>query len=441
MRQIYATVAILFPLLLLAACGLLGKEEKAPGTTATPAIPTAANTPTRASTAATPEPIALASSAMTLTLWTSPDMAPRTELPGGTTLLDQLNAFDSSHPDLNLYVELKTIADQGGILSYLRSGRSIAPSILPDVILLSTHHLRDAAAQDLIYPLDDLLDEEMVNDLYPVARELAADEFLYGYPFALTNFQHLVYNSNVITATLPGNWPDLIAADRGHFIFPAAGPVGAEFTLQLYLAGGGTLLNDAGQPALQVDPLADAFRQIEQGVTANFIDVESGNTVTVEQAWQILQNQPDHIAQTTAAHFLRQQVLDGSGTYNYVPLPGPNGPLPSLVDGWTWAISTPDPARQALAAELISWLASSQNLGEWSFQSRILPARRSAFLFWPQDEPYVAFLQEQIANARPFPDGANTTLLAALNDGTSDVVLGLTTTQAAAEEAAATLLP
>lgn len=436
-----STMRSWIPLLLIAfllgACNLLPQSDETPAATETAPIPTPADTPVMESTPATPQSIAPVQSAITVTVWTAPDIAPRTELPGGTVLLEQFTAYDQSHPDVNLFIELKTVSDQGGSLSYLRTGRSVAPGVLPDVVLLPTNHLAAAAEEELIYPVDAMLPADMLDDLYPAAREMVtADERIVGYPFALTGLKHLVYDRNVITDTLPTTWAELAArGGEDTLIYPAAGPVGAELTLQLYLAAGGSLSAQNGDPPLQVEPLTIALNHINQAVAANFIDPQSGSTVTLEQAWEAFLGGNPNLVETSAGAYLRQRAEGASGNFAFAPLPGSEGSLNPLVTGWAWTVVTADPIRQALAAELIQWLASPQNLGEWSRQHRTLPARPSAFDAWPEDDDYVLFVQRQLEAARPVPDGANSALLQALSKATADVILQLNTPEAAAQEA------
>lgn len=443
MRRLIPILLSVILLLLVSACSLLEETAEEADVVETPALPTPADTPGLETTPEAIAPTPAAPTTITVTVWTTPDLAPGGEVPGGPTLMEQLNAFDNSHPDANLLVELKSITGQGGALSYLRTGRNVAPAILPDLILLPDTQLAEAVAQDLVYPLNNLLAPEMFEDLYPAARELAqVEDQYYGYPFALTNLRHFVYQPAVITGTLPTTWPGLLAQeDPPSLIYPAAGPAGAAFTLHYYLAAGGTLRNEADQPALQVEPLTIALTQIQQGLATGVIDPQSGNTATVEQAWQIFQNSSTSLVGTDAGYFLRQRGVETDGTYAFTPLPGPEGPLPPLVNGLTWAVSTPDPARQALAAELIAWLGASQNLGEWSRQSFLLPARSSALAVWPQEDRYVDFLEERLLVARPFPASANSSITLALSEATTGVILQLNTPQAAAEEAVASLNP
>ncbi|MCA9989382.1 MAG: extracellular solute-binding protein [Anaerolineales bacterium] len=436
-RLLLPTLPLLVCLLLLAACDLAANNSSNTAATATAGLPTPANTPDLAAEVTTPIPLIPSQNVLTITVWTVPEISPRSEIPGGPTMLEQFNAYDTSHPDLHLFVELKTVADQGGMLSYLRTGRGVAPKVLPDLVLLPANQLAGAVADGLIYPLTDLpLDPTIYNDLFPAAQDLAAINGInYGYPIALTNLHHLAYNANVITSTIPSRWSSFITVPNGQFVFPAAGPAGAELALQFYLANGGTLTSTDGKPNLDISPLTIALERINQGVAAGFIWPGSGSIGTVETGWQALQSELPNITMATADLSLRQRALGSAPAYSTIP--GEIAPFSPLVNAWVWAISTPDPARQVLAAELISWLATPQNLAEWSYQSQRVPAQRSAFAAWPSaNNAFVTFLRGQAEVAQPFPAGANTAIISALTAAVNSVVNQTSTPQAAAELAA-----
>lgn len=437
----YATVVLSLILVVLAACDFAGDGQTTPVVTSSiPTETTPLSTPVLEQPVATDATITpAATQGMTLTLWTTTEVAPNNEVPGGTTLLEQLSAFDSERSGVTLLVELKTIADQGGILSYLRTGRSVAPGILPDVILLPASELATAATQGVIYPLDGLIDAEAIDDLYPVSRELVEfDDQLYGYPFALTNLLHLTYDRQVITETVSLNWNNLIAERPGMLLYPAAGATGAQLTASLYHSFGGTFVNESGQPALQAEQLTQALTLIQRGVTEGFVDTQSGNTGSLEQAWQLFEEEPARLVQTTAKFHMNRLVEPDSDRLRAIPLPGPTAPLTPTVGAWTWAISTPDPERQAVAAELISSLATTESVGAWCLQSNSVPARRGAFDVWPENV-YVTFLQQQIGQARPTPTGLSNTMLTVLSDATTAVILGLSSPADSAAQAIASL--
>jgi ABC-type glycerol-3-phosphate transport system substrate-binding protein len=437
-RQV--TVLLLL-LLFLTGCRLFAREATPPEVTPAPPVePTPPIRPTPALVDPSPPATPGATGPITLTVWTTVDVSPRSETPGGFALAEQLAAFEAQHVGLNLELQHKSVGGQGGILSYLRTARQVAPAILPDLILLPTDQLPGAVNERLIYPLGHLLPAELLEELFPVADGLARlDDTVYAYPFAIINLQHLAYNRAVITDAAPATWEALVESEAARLVFPAAGGDGAELALQFYLALGGMLTNEANQPHLEVGPLLQALNQLNRGRAAGAVVPESDNVATLTEAWHIFQGGQATMAHTRAGIFLREQALGRNS--GYAPIPGPAGPLQPLVRGWTWALATPDPARQALAADLIVWLAESANLGSWSAQSHTLPARRTAFNYWPEDEGYILFLRDQLEVAGPYPAAATGLLLTALGNAVFDVVTLAESPQVAAEQAAAEVRP
>jgi ABC-type glycerol-3-phosphate transport system substrate-binding protein len=367
------------------------------------------------------------------------DVSPRIDVAGGQILTSQIASFDASHSEINLNVEIKLPVGQGGTLSYLRTGRTVAPDILPDLIILPTDQVAKAAAENLIYPLDGLLSQEMLADLYPAAASFAQSNGAYfGYPFALNNLTHIV-SSSAITQTLPTTWDEFINLNQGQFAFPAAASRGGELALRFYLAAGGTLANEANEPVLEVEPLTNALNQFSRGRTNAFILLQSSNLTTFPEVWQLLVDGNANIVQTDYSQYLSNGAsLPDS---EYAAFPGFEGAMPPLVKGWAWAISTPDPVRQEMAAELLTWFASGPYLGEWSVAASMLPSRREAFLEWPANNAYITFLQSELDRAEAFPNAANSTIISALSTAVFDVISSAKSPQTAAEEAAAAVNP
>jgi len=375
-----------------------------------------------------------------LILWTSADFAPRSELPGGQLLGDQLAVFGQNNPDLALEVQLKALTGQGGTLSYLRTGRTVAPTILPDLVLLSTDQLPTATNDRLIYPIEQYLSAAMLDDLYPAAESLVQfDNHIMGYPFAMTGLHHLAYSRSVITETLPVTWTGLVQLEEASFIFPASGLEGAELVLHLYLAAGGSLVNEAGQPDLQVEPLTIALSQIGRGRGSGLISLQSSSVTSLAEAWQLFQNGVSSLVQTRSTIFLAQDGL--ANNWGYAPLPGIEQAAVPQVKSWVWAVSTPDPARQAKAVELIAWLTAPENLGPWGASSYILPARRSALESWTAPADYLAFVDGELERAQPYPAAAASVIMNAFSEAVFDVVTLAATPQLAAQRAAEAVRP
>ncbi len=355
-------------------------------------------------------------------------------------LLAQISEFDINRADISITVEQKPVNGEGGILSYLRAGQKVAPAILPDLIAIPSDQLTMAAEDGLIFPLDGLVNNAALEDLYPAAQVMAYSEGqLVGFPFAFTNLPHLAYNNSIITDTIPLTWGELISDTTHPMILPAAGHEGAKLLLQLYLAAGGTLINEAGRPALQVAPLTVALEQISQGRGSGFILSQSSNTTSLADSWQLFQTVTAVHTLTSSDQFLHER--SDSLPVGFTPIPGLSAPLVPLVDGWAWAISTAEQTHRPMAVELMMALISPQNLGNWSLQHHTLPTSRAAFDQWPEDDAYVRFIRQELELAQFTPIPNNSPILTVLENAIFNVVSLTQPANVAAEEAVAALQP
>ncbi|WP_420631441.1 extracellular solute-binding protein [Candidatus Leptofilum sp.] len=437
-------VSLLLILLLLITVGCdlannfnqASPDEIEPSTTAVfPSVAT--NTP---SAETTPD-IAIPSTPVTQTrpslrVWLPPEIALATD-EGATILNAQLAAYRSNHPEIDLIVEQKSVSGQSGILNYLRTGQTIAPNILPDLVAVPIDQLSLAQSEELIYPLGNLIEASLLEDLFPAALDMVLEENqVGGYPFVVTELSHLAYNSQLITGTIASQWR-LFAEQPYSFVFPASGNAGGILGLQLYLAAEGTLTNEAGQAALQLGPLTAALEQLFTAENFGLILNQSSNYVTFQETWPLLQAGTASIALTNSEQFLQQR--DEDGVFVATAVPGFNQQLTPLVSGWAWAISTADPTQQALAAELLNTLIEGNNLGEWSYASGYLPARQAALAFWPDTDSYTAFARSQLNQAQPLPISPSSNIMTVLNNAVFDVITLAKSPPTAAEEAVAAL--
>jgi ABC-type glycerol-3-phosphate transport system substrate-binding protein len=373
-----------------------------------------------------------------LRVWLPPEIALSTE-DGAAIFNAQLAAYRSNHPNVQLTIEQKSVSGQSSILNYIRTGRTVAPEILPDLIAIPIDQLTAALNEQLIYPLDGLVETTLLEDLYPAALELVLkDSRVAGYPFILTGLPHLAYNSEMITQTIPTRWEPLTELPYS-FVFPANGTPGGMLGLEFYLAAGGTFTNDAGQVALQVEPLATALQQLFIAKSSGFILDQSSNYSMLQESWPLFQAGTAEFALTSSEQYLRQR--DDEGKFLVTAVPGLQQPLSPLLNGWAWAVTTTDPAQRQLVGELLNSLIASDQLGEWSYASNYLPARQAALAFWPQDDSYVAFAREQLNRAQAMPFSSSSNIMTVINNAVFDVVTLAKTPQAAAEEAAAALQP
>lgn len=426
------------------ACSLLPNAETSVAATTTPAsaLPdtadtaagidttTAINTPVFEIPEPTPKP------KTSLIIWLPPEIASRTEA-GAVVFSDQLLAFNTANPDLTISVEQKSIGGQGGILNYLRTGRDTAPTILPDLIAIPVQQITAVSDEGLITPLEDVIDPASLETLFPVAQKWASyKDHIFAYPFALTEMPQIEFD-NTITETPPLQWQMFISDTTKTMVLPAAGSAGAKLALQYYLQAGGSLTNEAGQPTLQLEPLTIALQQLYNGRQNGFILQQSSNISTIDEARLLVQNGTTNYALSASDQFLKgrtEQVALG-----FAAVPGLTESPPPLIRGWAWAIATTDPVKKAAAAALLTTLTTEENLGNWSLNSKILPATPNAFSQWPTEDMFVPFAQQALQRAEAMPLADNSPLMKALGDAVFDVISLSKSPENAALEAVTTL--
>jgi len=389
------------------------------------------NTPVPQVTPDSAQPAVVTVTRRLLTIWLPIELAPEPNT-GPSTLEQQIQNFATSQVDLDIKVEYKNVTGAGGTLNYLRTGRSVAPAILPDLIVLQMDQLGTAAADELIYPLNGSIDSTLLEDLYPVALAHAVQEDqIPGYPFAITGLTHLAYNTTTISNTIATNWEMFRALPNGNFVFPANGEGGATLLLQMYLSANGSLTNEAGQTALQVEPLAQSLEQLNLARNDGFLVRQSNTLSSFDEVWQVYETGSANMALVNAKTYMSMRAELPETAVSAIP--GFENEAIPLVNGWAWAISTNEPNQRELVAELLNQLISPELLADWSLNANHLPARRAAFDFWSDDDPYTQFVQSQLERAmlHPFPPGSD--ILKTLRTTVFNVVNLTETPQEAAE--------
>jgi hypothetical protein len=423
---------------MVTACGLLSDDEGEASPVATALVETPEAAPSLPGTPGAVAPVAVTQSSDTLRVWLPPEISSVDSSAAGA-LMAQIVTYGETHPELAAQVELKQVAGPGGILSYLRTGRVVAPGVLPHLIALPAEQLASASAEGLIFSLDGLIEAALLDDLYPAARSLSElSGVTLGYPFVLTGLSHLAHSS-AITTTLPVVWDELSALNQGQLVFPAASREGAILALQFYLDLGGTLTNDAGQPALQVEILAQALDAFSRARGSNFIALQSSNVRGLDETWRLFQSGVVAMTLTTSGQFLRERTAESPSGYGAVS--GPLGALNPLVTGWAWAITTSDPVQKRRAANLLSALILEPEFDAWTQQNFLLPARRQTMEAWPADDAYVNFLRQQLEQAQANPLTSGGTITTALSNALFDVVSLARSPRAAAEAAVLAVQP
>lgn len=429
---------LLFPvLLLLVACDLI-QPSAVVEVTPSPAVTNSPLTVEPPATSELPNPPQQTRPISPLRLWLPPEVGNRTEA-GSQELASQIRAFQSANPDLEIIVEQKPVDGQGGLINYLQTGVDIAPSIMPDVVAVPTGALADTRLREFFAPLELLIDPILIEGVYPGPAGQAVDgEIIIGYPFATAGLTHLVYQPDVITGTIPMSWPVFISDTNHTMVLPADSREGAILGLQFYLAEGGALVDETGQPVLEVEPLSRALAMI--GLRRENL-LQSHQLKTLDEAWQYHQLGLSDFVWARSEFLLDRQATDPTlaAEQAYSPTPGVSGSLIPLTTSWAWTITTQDPVRQALAAELIMFLTTPENLANWSARSHILPARRDAMTLLAAQNPYFEFASLESERAQAMPVSETSRLLDVMGDAVFQVLTTETPPLVIAEQAIAAL--
>ena len=191
--------------------------------------------------AATPEDLPI-----TLTFWTVEDVSPMAEGDLGGFFERSLTGFEQANPEIEVELLVKKASGKGGVVDFLRTAGEVAPSVLPDVVVMDATDLSQAYGDGLMQTLDGRLDRSIVQDLLPAARRMGTvNDTLAGVPLGI-EMEHSVYNTLTYTDTAV-LWTDVLSQTNG-YVFPARGMNGLvnDATLSQYFTSGGELLDDEG---------------------------------------------------------------------------------------------------------------------------------------------------------------------------------------------------
>ena len=362
----------------------------------------------------------------TLRVWIPPEIGGRTQA-SAEVLARQIQAFNTRYPELDIVVERKAVDGPGGIISYLRTGRAVSSGVLPDLVAIPAEALADPSVQELVFPLDPFIEDGGLSEFYTASTtRTQIDSGTIGYPFAMTGLSHLVYSPSVITGTVPLRWTEFVSDTMNTLMLPVDSREGAFFGLQFYLAEGGSLLNEAGQPDLQQEPLVAALEEIALG-RANLL--QSPQLKSLEEAWQLYQvGTSNHVWMRSdyllgERSLLEGNVAIGQSNRNFAAVPGPTEPLVPLMKSWLWSVTTPEAPRQAVATELILYLTEAQNMAEWTSVSQVLPPRRDVVAEFSESDPYFSFVGQELERAEAMPVAATNKLLDALGSAVFEVLV------------------
>jgi ABC-type glycerol-3-phosphate transport system substrate-binding protein len=255
----------------------------------------------------------------------------------------------------------------GEILNDLSVTSAAAPSVLPDLILLSRSELESAALKGLLHPIDGLSTSLDDPNWYSYAQQLGHIQNTgYGLPF-MGNTMALVYYPELGMIV---NWEDILSS-KGPFVFPAGNQDGL-IGLSLYASAGGQILDAQGLPTLDEEVLTRVLTLIEEGRSNKVFPASLANVTNETQTLQIYRTGSANKGIIWILNY--HPTSDGA----IAPLPGLEETPFSYATGWIWALAGSDPENQQLAAKLAEYLVADDFLTEWTRETGYLPTRPSS---------------------------------------------------------------
>jgi len=427
-----AVTRILLALLALAALTAFAIAPQTPqpaplqqtGPTATPTaaevVATPATTPTPALTR--PE----------ITVWWPAALSPAAGSPAEAVLLSQLDDFRATQ-NRSLLLRVKRLDGVGGIMSTLRNASSVAPLAVPDLVLLPREELVIAAQSGLIVPLEGRVPAALTRGLYAAALDLGTvSGTLYGLPYLL-EARHLVYRPAAYDPA-PDGLAALVEAGRPFALVIGAETNVSDTLLIQYVAEGGRLADEEGNPALDEEPLRRVLTLYRAALDGGLLPPDALTGLHAADYWGRFQSGGlAAIGVDSTTYLARRASVPGAVP---APLVAAGSPAPTTLHGWMWALSTPDPDRQAAALEFLGWIMRAEYQAALSQALGRLPSQRAALRLW-DDAVYVPLADRLLNAAAPIlPEDVNSSVASALQEALEAVLRREQTPEDAAAAAA-----
>ncbi|MCZ7569587.1 MAG: extracellular solute-binding protein [Ardenticatenaceae bacterium] len=340
-----------------------------------------------------------------LVVWAPVALSPQSREGGADLLTRQVEAFEAANPTISIRYEPKAQRGTSSLLQFLRTTSTVAPRVLPDLVVLPSGDFNDAARAGLLYPLDSLVADNLVQALYPFARRDGRfGDSLLALPLVVT-VEHLVYRPQGARRP-PTTWEEFLGGQQ-RLLFAAGGRsdgVNDPFLLQL--------LNVRDEPFLggevpDMEALERVLELYQAGRSHGLIPAEVTTLSESEDLWSRFLTGEAELLETDARTFLIEQSrVTGLA---YAPVPTNNGLPTTVAEGHLVAITTVDPARQRAAAAYIAWLLAPEQVGPYASTTRWFPTRPDALESAIADAGYREFANSLLTRAWLRPSGSQWT--------------------------------
>ncbi len=435
-RPLTALVRIAAGILVLALIGLASCSGET-GPTPTPGtVPTASSTSRPQAT----EPVQSVSptaghSHISLRVWVPPQFA----IAAGSPLFsDVISAFEAAYPGIEVELSVKAAAGKGGLLDLLEGAGQVAPSYLPDLILMDDASTTLAAERDLLQVLDGVLASSANERAFTGILDIGMrGETRYAMPFAM-DFLHLAYRMP-ITVSMPLNWASVLESG-GRYLFASGGSenYNSDSILIQYLGLDGKLTGSEGKTTMDSKLLTRVLDAYKQMADQEALSLESLQLDSPDEIWNRYNMGEAEFAEVWASQFKAE--AESLSDTAFARIPTRNGRAATLAHVWAWGIAARAVERKQAAASFLEWVLNPSRQRGWCEAARLLPAGAHAWPLPGLSAEYGEFLQGLAEIASPLPAPLRSPEISAtLQQALSQVVLEGIVPKQAAEEATANM--
>lgn len=264
----------------------------------------------------------------------------------------------------------------GSVVHRLNLTREVAPSALPDLMLMRRDELIRAASSGLLQPIDGWVPTTtsagMADEILAMGQY---NQVLYGLPYLL-EVQHMLYSPTHFEDQLI-SFEDIISTNTP-VLFPAKPRVGSvisEVLMVEYLSAGGNFIGVDGLPTLKEDALRSVLHFFAAGLEANIFSPTLLQYAYPTDYWDSIE--PDTVSLVSSQQFWRQRS-GLSSELAVLPILTPSGQPYLLVDGWVWVLIAQDDAARAEAQRFISWIMATDKLVDIAQALQLIPSQQRA---------------------------------------------------------------
>ena len=360
---------------------------------------------------------------VTLIMWVPDDFTVSSSEQVQKLLIDRLDTFEKANPGIIVDLRFKNVKLKESMMDLLNTTSRVAPSVLPDVILLNRSDMETAALKGLLVPFDDYPVSGVTTGVFPGFEDpgkLQGSTF--GVPAAGDAL--VVIDKKYSGEQLP-TWKDILNSSLQ--IGVNLNDPNATVFIALYLSAGGALTDEKGKPHLDQTVFTQLLTFIRETRSQSvFSDWSLLASDWVEVSKRFNDGESD-----MEINWYSSTPKTGLDQYSYHGLSGLSNSSATILTGWYWCMANPASDRQSSREDLLSFLSQAVFASSWSNMAGYLPVSNQE---WPLSGPSSSELQSILGSAQPLPE---TSIMITLGPVIRDAVIRTYTTSDNIDEIAA----